>query len=377
MTDANACKKATLTPLEERLITLIDDHGPIRVGDYMADALGHPQHGYYMTEAAFGSEGDFTTAPEISQIFGELIGAWLVNAWEEIGAPSLFNLIELGPGRGTLMADILRTAKVRPKFLKAARVYMIETSGRQRYAQQRKLQDIGQPITWATELHDIPAAPTLFIANEFFDCLPIRQFIKTTQENEPSWRENLVSYTQTREGKRLCFVLSEALHNTPTGAPAGAKPEDIFEFSADAQSLIRDIAVRLQAHKGRALIIDYGHGRSGFGSTVQAVKNHQYWHPLEAPGMADVTAHVDFATLARTGREKKLLVHGPERQGRFLSRLGFDARKKAILKTAEKEAHALVLSGADRLVNADEMGTLFKALCLSSPSLKTPAGFEG
>ena len=375
MTDP-ARKEVPRTPLEERLITLIEDHGPIRVGDYLADALGHPQHGYYMTGAAFGQDGDFTTAPEISQVFGELIGAWLINSWEEIGAPSLFNLIELGPGRGTLMADILRTAKVRPKFLKAVRVYMVETSGRQRYNQQRALQEAGVPVTWATEMHDIPAAPTLVIANEFFDCLPIRQFVRTADREEPCWRERLVGLTGSGPDKRLCFVLSEERYETPTGAPPGAKPEDIFEVSEDAQDIIRDIAVRLGNHKGRTLIIDYGHGRSGFGDTLQALRKHRYWPPLDEPGLADVTAHVDFAALARTGREQGLLVHGPELQGRFLTRLGLEERKAALLKKATSEEAGLISSGADRLVHADEMGTLFKVLSLSSPMLQAPAGFE-
>ena len=375
MTDP-ARQEIVRTPLEERLLTLIEDHGPIRVGDYMADALGHPQHGYYMTSAAFGAEGDFTTAPEISQIFGELVGAWLVQAWEDIGAPSLFNLIELGPGRGTLMADILRTAKVRPKFLKAVRTYMIETSGRQRYTQQKTLQQAGVPITWATEMHDIPPAPTLIIANEFFDCLPIRQFVRTADRGTKCWREKLVGYQDQGGERRLCFVHSEALYETPSGAPAGAKPEDIFEVSEDAQSLISDIAGRLSAHKGRALIIDYGHGRSGFGDTLQALRDHRYWPPLAEPGMADVTAHVDFAALARTGREHELLVHGPELQGRFLTRLGLEQRKAALLSKAPAEKQELISTGAARLVNADEMGTLFKAMCLSSPGLVAPAGFE-
>lgn len=371
MTQASP-KPAPRTPLEERLVDLIRDHGPIRVGDFMADAVGHPQHGYYMTQSPIGVKGDFTTAPEISQLFGELIGAWLVQSWEDIGAPSLFNLIELGPGRGTLMADILRVAKIRPKFLKAARVYMIETSGRLRYEQQKRLNEAGVPITWATEMHDIPPAPTLIIANEFFDCLPIRQFVRTGQTGEASWRERLVG---TDDAGHLRFVLSEALHPNPVGAPPGAVPEDIFEVCDAARDVVSEISERFSQHKGRALIIDYGHGRPGYGDTLQALRNHAFWPPLAEPGMADVTAHVDFAALTRYGREAGLTAFGPERQGRFLDRLGLAQRLEHLCKDKDDETVKSLATGARRLSHPDEMGTLFKALCLASPGLETPAGF--
>ncbi len=363
------------TPLEERLIRLIEDHGPIRVGDYIADALGHPQHGYYISAAPFGADGDFTTAPEISQIFGELIGAWLIHSWEEMGAPSLFNLIELGPGRGVLMQDILRTAKIKPAFLKAMRVYMVETSGRLRYEQQRRMQDLGVPVTWASDLYDIPAAPSLFVANEFFDCLPIRQFVR--QKEADQWRERLVGFNSQNGEKRLCFLLSEEIYDTPKGAPQGSKPGDFFESCDAGREIIHALASRLKEHKGRALIIDYGHGRSGFGDTLQALRQHQYWHPLATPGEADVTAHVDFGALARAGREEEILVHGPVLQGAFLARLGIEFRLQRLCeKVSDKKAKELRV-GVHRLIHPDEMGALFKAMCLSSPGLATPAGFGG
>ncbi len=364
------------TPLEEILTSLIESHGPIRVADFMADALGHPQYGYYMTNSPFGEKGDFTTAPEISQVFGELIGAWLITAWEEIGAPSLFNLIELGPGRGTLMDDILRTARVRPKFLKAVRVYMIETSGRQRYEQQKKLQDAKVPVTWATEMHDIPLAPTLIIANEFFDCLPVRQFVHTGDKDKACWQERLVGVNKSSKDGGLRFLLSEELHEIPAGAPATAKPKDIFEVCEAATGIVHEIGRRLQDYKGRALIIDYGHGRSGFGDTLQAVRDHQYWPLLAKPGLADVTAHVDFGALARAGRDAELMVYGPELQSRFLTRLGLEQRLATLIKTADEQVSEQLRSGARRLVHPDEMGTLFKVLCMSSAGLGTPPGFD-
>lgn len=372
-----------VTPLQERLVQLIKDHGPIRVGDYMTDALSHPQHGYYATRDPFGPKtesgkgGDFTTAPEISQLFGELIGAWLVHAWSEIGEPSQFNLVEMGPGRGTLMADVLRVGKVRPKFLKAAKLWMIENSGRMRYAQQRTLHDKGEPATnavWADKLDDIPPGPALFLGNEFFDCLPVRQFVRTAETGETPWRERLVGLNAERDG--LAFVLGQEAHPEPAGAPHGARPEDIFEVCEPGQDVMRQLAVRLTEAKGRALFIDYGHGRSGFGDTFQAIRAHRQWPVLASPGEADVTMHVDFGALARRARADGARVDGPVTQADFLKRLGLKQRLGAVAAAADEAAAADIRAGAERLIHPDQMGQLFKVLAVSSPSLPEPAGFS-
>ncbi len=377
MTAAKPHPSDERTPLEERLLQLIEDHGPIQVGDFMADALGHPQHGYYTTSLPFGKEGDFTTAPEISQIFGELIGAWLIQSWKDIGSPSMVNLIELGPGRAVLMEDILRTAaKVAPKFLKAVHVYMVETSGRLRYEQTKRMQGAKVPVTWATEMHDIPLAPTLIVANEFFDCLPIRQFVRTSSRDDKCWRERLIGSSGIGASQRLCFELSHQTYVDPEGAPNGAVPEDVFETCKAAQDIMTEITTRFEHNKGRALIIDYGHGRSSFGDTVQAVRQHQFWPPLELPGKADVTAHVDFAALSRTGRNAGALVHGPILQGQFLATLGLEQRALALGKAAKDDAQRkVILTGARRLAHPDEMGTLFKVLCVQSQGIDAPVGF--
>jgi SAM-dependent MidA family methyltransferase len=369
-----AAKTPEPTALEERLVSLIRDHGPIRVGDFMNDALIHPQHGYYATKAAIGAEGDFTTSPEISQIFGELIGSWLVHAWEEIGAPSAFTLVELGPGRGTLMADILRVAKVRPKFLEAVRVYMIEASGRMRYAQQRALHQSGAQITWADKLEDVPSMPMLLVANEFFDCLPIRQFVRTASRDEKPWRERMVGLT---EDGRLAFVLSEDLFGDMPGMPRGAKPEDVFEVCSAGGEVVSEIAGRLRDHKGRALMIDYGHGRSGYGDTLQALKGHHYWPVLAQPGVADVTAHVDFAALARRARQEEMRVDGPVRQADFLERLGLRLRLEALTRALPDETkREELISGAERLIDRRDMGSLFKVMAISPVGSVAPPGFE-
>ena len=368
------------TPLALRLMQLVRDHGPISVGDYMNDALCHPQHGYYATRDPFGPNqegkpgGDFTTAPEISQLFGDLVGAWLVHAWSEIGEPSAFNLVELGPGRGTLMADILRVGTVRPGFLDAARLFMVEASGRMRYRQQRTLHEAGHMtearrdrVVWADRLDDVPPGPTLIVANEFFDCLPIRQYVRA----KDGWRERLVGLNE--DGTGLAFVLGAA--GEPDGAPHGARPEDIYEVSEAGRDLARQIAERFAAHKGRALIVDYGHGRTGLGDTFQAVKAHAHWPVLRAPGEADVTAHVDFAALARAARAAGARVDGPVRQGDFLKRLGLKQRLAKVAEARPDAADAL-RAGAARLAGADQMGHLFKVLAVSSDGLGEPAGFS-
>ena len=360
------------TPLEDRLIDLIKLKGPMTVADYMADALGHPHDGYYMTRKALGADGDFTTAPEISQIFGELIGLWLAEAWRAMGSPPSFNLIELGPGRGVLMADILRAARVRPDFTRSACLWLLETSGRLRHEQQKRLRASGVKPLWADEFADIPPAPSLIVANEFFDCMPIRQFQRIGGE----WRERLVGLTP--EGDRLDFVTARIppAPDLDLPDPGEAAEGDIFELSLAARDIAGEICGALTEHGGHALIIDYGHMASGLGDTLQAVRNHQYWPPLAAPGRADITAHVDFAALARIAVDSGAVAHGPVTQGAFLERLGLTIRVEALARGKDPAEAETIRTGAHRVAAPNQMGEIFKVLCLSAPSLPAPAGFE-
>lgn len=362
---------AETTPLEERLINLIKLKGPISVGDYMADAIGHPHEGYYMSQKALGAEGDFTTAPEISQTFGELIGLWLVEAWRAMGSPESFNLIELGPGRGVLMADILRAARLKPDFIRATCLWLLETSGRLRHEQQKRLRPTGVKPLWADEFADIPPAPSLIIANEFFDCLPINQY----QYTDKGWRERLVGLSETGDG--LAFTLGETPPLASLGLPENAAPGDIFEISPAAREFSADIAKLLSEHGGLALIIDYGHVTSGLGDTLQAVRRHQYWPPLSSPGRADITAHVDFEALTRIAIDHGAAPYGPLPQGQFLENLGLTIRVEMLCKDKTPEEAATIQSGAHRIAAPNEMGEIFKVLCLSAPNLPIPPGFEG
>ena len=354
--------------------------GPISIADYMADALGHPHDGYYNSATSIGADGDFTTAPEISQIFGELIGAWLVQSWITMGEPTNFNLVELGPGRGVLMADILRTAQIRPAFAKAVDVWLLEASGRLRHEQQKRLRGFDTRMHWADQFDDIPDAPTLIIANEFFDCLPIRQF----QRTGTTWRERLIGLNPHNDG--LDFVLAQTPAAPDLPIPAhltkkadqkeGPQDGDIFEFSEDAQQFMKKINKLIRDNGGRALIIDYGHLASGLGDTFQAVKAHRYCPPLSTPGKADVTAHVDFDALARIALEDGMQVDGPVTQGSFLERLGLPLRVDALSKSASEKTAQTIHAGAHRISSPAQMGEIFKVLCVGSPNLSAPPGFS-
>lgn len=363
---------AEKTPLEERLIDLIRANGPITVADFMADALGHPHDGYYMSSSPIGGDGDFTTAPEISQLFGELVGLWLVQSWIDMGKPKAFNLVEFGPGRGVLMSDILRAAQLRPAFLKAAVIWLVETSGRLRHEQQRSLRSQAAQPQWADEFSQIAPAPYLIVANEFFDCMPIRQFERT----KAGWRERLVGLGA--DGASLAFVHAAAPPPPEIDLPDADEIEVGFvvEKSTDAAAIAEEVAAALVEHGGRALIIDYGQIGSGNGDTLQAVRRHQYWPVLASPGKADITAHVDFDAIAHSAVDKGAAAWGPVPQGVFLNRLGLAARIATLSAGKTPAEIETIHRGAHRIAAAEEMGEVFKALCLSSPSLPAPAGFE-
>ena len=369
MTEGSAARETT--PLEERLIALIKSRGPISVADYMEDALLHPHDGYYTSQTPIGAKGDFTTAPEISQICGELVGLWLVQSWTEMGSPKAFNLIELGPGRGVLMQDILRAARLRPAFLDAAHVWLVETSGRLRHEQQRRLRDAGIATDWADAIADVPPAPSLIIANEFFDCLPIRQFIRVG----PGWRERMIGLNAAGDALEFCVCETPPLPTTNLPDPSACEPGAIFEIGEAAETAVDEIAKRLVEHGGRALIFDYGHLYAGIGETLQAVRRHAHWPVLASPGKADITAHVNFEALQRAAFAAGAAAHGPIAQGAFLERLGLAVRLERLCAGKTPEEIADIYAGAHRISAPSQMGELFKALCVSAPGLPEPAGF--
>lgn len=362
-----------MNPLGHLLRRLIREQGPIDIGRYMALALAHPQHGYYTSRDPLGSAGDFITAPEISQLFGELVGLALAQAWVEAGRPRPVLLAELGPGRGTLMADALRAARVVPGFVDAAELHLVEASPVLR-ARQASLLRAYTP-RWQASLQGVPeTAPLLLVANEFFDVLPLRQFVRDAGR----WHERLVTVDDADDALR--FTLS------PYPAPAGwldgaeqASDGAVLEVAPAREALAQELGRRLAAQGGLALVIDYGEAATGgdaFADTFQAVRGHKSADPLAQPGEADLTAHVDFAALARASRLGGAAAYGPVEQGTFLRRLGLDLRLERLLRSATPAQADLLKAGAERLTAPEEMGRLFKALALTAPGAPVPPGFE-
>lgn len=357
-----------MTELERAIREMIAADGPIPVSRYMALCLGHPTLGYYMTRDPIGMAGDFVTAPEISQMFGELVGLWAAQTWMDLGSPAPFALVELGPGRGTLMADALRAARVAPGFLDAARVHLVETSPILRAKQAATLAGIPEgKLSWHARLEDVPDMPLVAIGNEFFDALPVRQVVR----DRGAWRERLVGLGP--DG-RLAFGLApDPDPSVPYDAPEGA----VLEIAAAGTAVMGALAARIVAAGGAALAIDYGHARTGFADTLQAIRRHAFADPLEDPGEADVTAHVDFAQLAGAARAAGAAVHGPVTQGGFLATLGIEARARALAARASARQTEEIGAALQRLAGDGEsdMGVLFKALAVTHPRLTQSPGF--
>ena len=357
------------TPLEHRLKALIRLGGPISIADYMAICLGDPQHGYYMARDPFGAKGDFVTAPEVSQMFGELIGLWAVDLWLNAGRPSPVHMVELGPGRGTLMIDAMRAARVVPEFMRAVRVHMVESSPRLTAIQRDRLAHAGIAADWHDRIDAVPAGPAIIIANEFFDALPIRQF----QRNQGIWRERVVGLD---DGDRLVFGSGAgvlATQDVPV-ALRGSADGSILELAPTAFVIAEVLGARI-ARSGLGLIaIDYGYSRTAIGDSFQAVRSHAPVDPLARPGEADLTALVNFEALARGAERGGAVVHGPVEQGDFLLALGLAERAGRLGADKDSKTRDSIAADVQRLVGAEEMGSLFKVLAMTVPGLK-PAGF--
>jgi NADH dehydrogenase [ubiquinone] 1 alpha subcomplex assembly factor 7 len=343
--------------------------GPINVADYMAAALGDPEHGYYRRADPLGAGGDFTTAPEISQLFGELIGAWLIDCWDRAGRPARFNLVELGPGRGTLMADIVRVARHVPGFLSAAEIHLVEINPRLRQAQAAAL--AGLAPSWHDAFAAVPDGPVMLVANEFLDALPIRQLVFW----KGAWRERLVDWSA--EGG-FHFVLSEERSPLSLLVPPETSGDEraIYELSPAVIAVGTEVARRVAAHGGAALFVDYGRAESGPGESLQAVRAHRMVGVLENPGEADLSAHVDFARLGRVARDAGADIAGPAAQGDFLAALGIGIRAERLKRGLPDEGAAALDRAVERLTCPDAMGQLFKVLAVVPRGGIRPAGFD-
>jgi NADH dehydrogenase [ubiquinone] 1 alpha subcomplex assembly factor 7 len=360
-----------MTPLEREIVAMIIDEGPISLERFMALAATHPKYGYYRSRMPIGRGGDFITAPEIHQMFGELIGLWAAEVWQAMDEPVPLHLVELGPGRGTLLADFLRAARVVPRFSSALDIHLVEMSEALAAEQRRTLQAFEGRITWHIAIDDLPAGPAIILANEFFDALPVRHYMRTAD----GWHERLV-------GVDADGHLRFGLAPSPEGAIAAAAPVGaILEIGLVAQRMISQLASHVAQEGGALLAIDYGYVGKRTGETLQAIKQHAPVDPLAAPGETDITAHVDFAALSRAAIAAGAEAHGPVAQGTWLARLGIFERAAILRRAGPKQAEAvdaalarLALPGAAGGPGAS-MAELFKVLCITSQGL-APPGFE-
>jgi NADH dehydrogenase [ubiquinone] 1 alpha subcomplex assembly factor 7 len=353
------------SPLQSEIKKLIKSSGPMPVWRYMELCLMHPQHGYYISRDPLGREGDFTTAPEVSQMFGELLGLWAASVWKAMGSPSLLRLIELGPGRGTMMADALRALRVLPPLYQMLNIHLVEINPVLRDKQKATLQ-AARNVSWHNSIDEVPDGPAIIFANEYFDVLPIHQAVR----RETGWHERVVILDES--GQLVFDAAPDPLPRFEVllppllrAAPAGA----VFEWRPDTE--IMKIASRVRDQDGAALIVDYGHLRSDAGDTFQAIARHSFTDPLQAPGQADVTAHVDFQALAHAAEDMGARVHGPVTQGDFLQRLGIETRAVTLMAKASHEVSEDISSALKRLIGGGRggMGVMFKVLGISDPRL--------
>lgn len=345
--------------LAKRLAKQIESSGPISVAEYMRAANAE----YYGRADPLGVDGDFITSPEISQMFGELIGMWLTDIWMRHGSPERCHYVELGPGRGTLAADALRSMA---KFDFSPPVYFVETSG---ILQEKQSAAVPQ-ASFSDSLDDIPEdGPLLVIANEFFDALPIRQLVST----HAGWRERVVARDQGV--KFMAMPGTQALDHLIPPDFRNAATHTIYETSPEATGAMYDLVARIAKQGGLILIIDYGYSLPGLGSTLQAVKDHIFVEPFTNPGAHDLTAHVNFLELSNLARMRDLRVSGPIEQGQWLSAIGINQRAYSLAEASPDRADE-ISAARDRLVNGEEMGSLFKVMAVSSPNWPVPEGFE-
>lgn len=361
--------------LAEQLRERIRSEGPLPVSVFMTEALLDPMAGFYATKDPLSAGGDFVTAPEISQMFGELLGLWAAEVWGQMGAPDPVRLIEVGPGTGRMMSDVLRAARAAPGFLDSASLHLIEASAALKMVQGRTLASAPLQARWESGLDTVAAGPSIILGNEYLDCMPIRQAIR----HKGVWRERVVGLSPDGS-ERFIFGLGPHLSKADISeiAPDLREAEDgtLVELRLADASVIDQIAARFKAHPGYAIFIDYGSDGPEAGDTLQALKAHEKVDPLAAPGTADLTAWVDFDRIARLARNAGLDVYGIGRQGDFLKGLGIEARAAALARTQDEAGQARIARQLHRLTARDEMGELFKVIAICSPGLPPAPGLD-
>lgn len=354
-----------MSPLDAIIRREIAASGPMLVSQYMQLCLAHPTHGYYTTRDPLGADGDFTTAPEISQIFGEMVAVWLASVWQQMGGPAPFALVELGPGRGTLMADILRATKHVPGFHDALNVHLVETSSTLRIKQSETLNTSGFTPTHHDDVESLPQTTCLFLANEFFDALPANQWVRT----DKGWNARKIGLDAHDQ---LTFGVDLTPLPAPKQVPDPAPEGTIIEHSPAQDRMWRHIIAHIQRFGGAGLFIDYGSDATGHGDTLQAVRGHKPANPLEDAGEADLTTHVDFAHLQQIAQKADIAVSSLGEQGHFLLELGLLERAGALGASADEQLRETISMAVERLAGDAGMGKLFKVLGVCSHPVCLP-----
>lgn len=357
-------------PLEDIIKSKIRDHGPISVAEYMGLCLGHPDHGYYMTRDPFGARGDFITAPEVSQMFGEMVGVWIADLWIKMGRPSSFVLLECGPGRGTLMADILRTTRGLDGFHKGMKLCLMEISPTLKSLQKQNLD--GYAPCWIADVSEVPQGiPVILVANEFLDALPVHVLVKRGMdwcERQVDLADDAFHYVE----KPVQDVLKNAIPHGLRSASDGG----VYECPVILNQFIKSVGILLKKQTGVALFLDYGHPVSAMGETLQAMRSHRFVSPFDAPGESDLTVHVDFENVAMQAWAQDMIVHGPVTQRSFLQGLGIEVRAERLMTSASMTQKTQLASGLKRLIDTDQMGELFKVVAFCNDAEIKVEGFD-
>ena len=362
--------KSSAQPLRQKILREIAASGPMPISQYMHVCNSHPQHGYYATGQPLGKTGDFVTAPEISQMFGELIAIWAIGAWQAIGAPNPVQIVEFGPGRATLMRDFIRTIAQTSNFFQAININLIETSATLKKVQKQTLAESplrNDAIKWHETIDGLDPKATIFIANEFLDALPFRQFVKAKNR----WLEVCVGIDANSQ---LAFVPGTTTIDEdilPLGHESEAEGA-VFEYAPARESIISAITDHLAQNDGAALIIDYGHKNSGFGDTFQAMQAHKFVSTLENPGKSDLTSHVDFQAICDAATKPSIHIAGIMKQGEFLLKLGLLERASVLGQGKSPDIQKQIQNDVERLAAPGQMGDLFKVLCLTKHKIELP-----
>jgi len=350
----------------KKIKQIIEKEGSITIARFMETAMYNSECGYYIHSSPIGKDGDFITAPEISQLFGEMVGIYYANKWINMGQPKKFNLVELGPGKATLMIDLLRATKHIPGFHEACQIHLVDTNEYLIELQKEALKKF--QVTWHKDVYSLPNDnPMLIVANEFFDCLPINQYILKNS----IWHERSVAMDQAQEFEYIETDISKELRETLKDKHPNAKENDIVEICYPAMKIIKHLAECIQKTSGCLLAIDYGYdidslSRKSYESTIQAIKNHKFHSIFSDIGKADITAHVDFNSLRKIGLDKSCQASAPITQRDFLQSLGINIRAEMIKKNADNEQQKMIDAGLERLTHPKQMGELFKVLELRS-----------